>query len=116
MINEAAIAPVILLSKSDLISAEEVEQIKSGIFSIAPQATIVAFSNLSGDNIDAIKNSLSYGKTYCLLGSSGVGKTSLLNSILGSSQFETQTVSKKESKGRIIQSGRFEEQRDCCFK
>jgi ribosome biogenesis GTPase len=106
MVNEAAIAPVILLSKSDLISADEVEQIKLSIFSIDPQATIVAFSNLSGDNIDAIKNSLSYGKTYCLLGSSGVGKTSLLNSILGSSQFETQTVSKKESKGRHTTTSR----------
>jgi ribosome biogenesis GTPase len=40
------------------------------------------------------------GKTYCLLGSSGVGKTTLLNSIIGSEKFETHIVSKKQNKGR----------------
>ncbi len=106
MVNESKIIPVILLSKCDLISQAELEEIKVKVLSIAPQSTVLAFSNLSGENIDDIKNSLLSGHTYCLLGSSGVGKTTLLNSILGSEQFETQSVSKKESKGRHTTTSR----------
>jgi ribosome biogenesis GTPase len=40
------------------------------------------------------------GLTYCLLGSSGVGKTTLINNLIGESKFITKTVSNKESKGR----------------
>jgi len=40
------------------------------------------------------------GLTYCLLGSSCVGKTTLINNLIGESIFNTKTVSKKESKGR----------------
>ena len=100
MVNESGIRPVILLSKCDLISKDKVEEIKGNILDIAPRATVLAFSNLSGENINAIKNSLLHGCTYCLLGSSGVGKTTLLNIISCSEQFETQSVSKKDSKGR----------------
>jgi ribosome biogenesis GTPase len=106
MVNESGIAPVILLSKCDLIPQNEVDKIKAGISSVAPQVTLLAFSSLSGKNIDTIKNSLLPGNTYCLIGSSGVGKTTLLNSILGSSQFETQSVSKKQGKGRHTTTSR----------
>ncbi|MDT8318389.1 MAG: ribosome small subunit-dependent GTPase A [bacterium] len=98
--------PVILLSKCDLIPLDEVKEIKESVLNIAPQATVLAFSNLSGENIDAIKSSLSPGHTYCLPGSSGVGKTTLLNNILGSRQFETRPVSKKLSKGRHTTTSR----------
>jgi len=106
MINENGIIPVILLSKCDLIPQDKIEKIKESILSIAPQVTIWAFSSLSGKNIDTIKNSLLRGKTYCLIGSSGVGKTTLLNNILGRQQFETQSVSKKQSKGRHTTTSR----------
>ena len=106
MVNESGITPVILLSKCDLIPQTEVDKLKAHISSIAPQATVLAFSSLSGENIDAIKNFLLPGNTCCLLGSSGVGKTTLLNSILGSRQFETQSVSKKQSKGRHTTTSR----------
>lgn len=106
MVNESEITPVILLSKCDLIPQNEVNEIKESILNNAPQVTVLAFSNLSGKNIDTIKASLSHGYTYCLLGSSGVGKTTLLNSILGSKQFETQSVSKKQSKGRHTTTSR----------
>jgi len=106
MVNESGITPVILLSKCDLITQNEVDELKARILNIAPEVTVLAFSNLSGENIDTVKNSLSHGYTYCLLGSSGVGKTTLLNSILGSGQFKTQSVSKKQSKGRHTTTSR----------
>jgi len=106
MVNENEITPVILLSKCDLVSHDKVEGIKKNIISIAPHTSVLAFSNLTRENITAIKISLLPGKTYCLLGSSGVGKTTLLNSIIGSEQFETQVVSKKQSKGRHTTTSR----------
>jgi len=100
MINESKIRPVILLSKCDLLSQDEIDKIKNNILEVIPNVKIIAFSNLNGDNIDRIKDFLISGKTYCLLGSSGVGKTTLLNSILGNEKYETQAVSKKENKGK----------------
>ena len=106
MVHESQITPSLLLSKCDLVSPDEVEEIKKKISNIAPHLSIVAFSNVTRENISAIKSSLLPGKTYCLLGSSGVGKTTLLNSIIGSEQFETQAVSKKQGKGRHTTTSR----------
>ncbi|WP_205747310.1 ribosome small subunit-dependent GTPase A [Desulfopila sp. IMCC35006] len=106
MVNESKITPIILLSKCDLVSQDKVEKIKNDVLRLSPQTTVLAFSNLSGENINTIKRSLQRGHTYCLLGSSGVGKTTLLNRIVGSEQYETQTVSKKEGKGRHTTTSR----------
>jgi len=106
MVNESGIEPVILLSKSDLLSYEEISEIKRKILDIAPKTTVVAFSNLNRENIDAIISLLKSESTYCLLGSSGVGKTTLLNSIIGDDKFETQAVSKIQSKGRHTTTSR----------
>ncbi|MHC4873318.1 MAG: ribosome small subunit-dependent GTPase A [Planctomycetota bacterium] len=106
MVNESKALPVILLSKCDLMSEEEIEEIRESILNISPHTTVTAFSNMNGENIELIKNYLQPQQTYCLLGSSGVGKTTLLNSILGADQFRTQTVSKKENKGRHTTTSR----------
>ena len=106
MVHESGITPIILLSKCDLISKNEVDEIKKSILDIAPQVVVLAFSNLNQENIDSIKKILLYGNTYCLLGSSGVGKTTLLNSIFGNGSFETQPVSKIQSKGKHTTTSR----------
>jgi ribosome biogenesis GTPase len=106
MINDANITPVILLSKSDLVSKDEVQEKIKNVNEISPQTTVLPFSNESGENIDNIKTLLESGYSYCLLGSSGVGKTTLLNSLLGDARFETKSVSKKESKGRHTTTSR----------
>jgi ribosome biogenesis GTPase len=106
MINDANITPVILLSKSDLVSKDEVQEKIKNVNEISPQTTVLPFSNESDENIDNIKTLLESGYSYCLLGSSGVGKTTLLNSLLGDARFETKSVSKKESKGRHTTTSR----------
>lgn len=79
MINEGKITPAIFLSKSDLISTDEIEEKKNQIRKILPDVTIIAFSNNNAIHIENIKTFFEPLKTYCLLGSSGVGKTTLLN-------------------------------------
>jgi len=106
MVNEGGIQPVILLSKCDLIPADEIKAIKDRIFTIAPEINVIAFSSLSGINIDSINDLLKSGFSYCLLGSSGVGKTTLLNSMTGDEKFETRPVSKIQSKGRHTTTSR----------
>ncbi len=107
MVNEAGITPMVLLSKCDLITSSELEQIRSSVLALLPNNdSVYAFSNLSGENLDAIRCLLQPSQTYCLLGSSGVGKTTLLNSLLGQSEYETQTVSKKQNKGRHTTTSR----------
>lgn len=100
MVNESGSEAVILLSKCDLLAPEEVEKIRNDVHEIAPLNTVITFSNVSHENSAAVADLLKVGFTYCLLGSSGVGKTTLLNALVGSEQFETQAVSKIQSKGR----------------
>lgn len=100
MVNEGRIEPVLLLTKSDLVSSEDVEQWISEVRQSNIACTVIALSNRTGFGLDRIRSILERGKTYCLLGSSGVGKTTLLNRLVGRDLFETNTVREKDGKGR----------------
>jgi len=100
MTNESNILPIVLLSKCDLIPVDAIEEKIDNIVKIMPNIEVIPFSNQNGMNIDKIKSLLVYGQTYCLLGSSGVGKTTLLNSLVGNSLFATNPVRAKDSKGK----------------
>jgi len=93
VVNEGHIEPVILLTKTDLIGAEVLQQRIDGIRNAGINSRIVALSNLTGDGVDEIRQLVVPGKTYCLLGSSGVGKTTLVNRLVGDSGLETREVS-----------------------
>jgi ribosome biogenesis GTPase len=106
MVNEGGAEPVILLSKSDLVSVKELEKQMSEIRDARIDARIIAFSSLSDKGLEMVRQALQKGKTYCLLGSSGVGKTTLLNHLLGREGFETNPVREKDSRGRHTTSRR----------
>jgi ribosome biogenesis GTPase / thiamine phosphate phosphatase len=106
MVNETGIQPIILLSKADLMSERDIADTEVAVRDIAPQATVLGFSNLNRDSVERVIALLQPGLSYCLLGSSGVGKTSLLNSIMGSETFETRAVSAIQSKGRHTTTSR----------
>ena len=100
MIYEANITPIIFLSKSDLLSNEEIEKKKNEICTIAPNIIIEAFSNNNKTDIEKIKTHLISKQTYCLLGSSGVGKTTLLNNLINKELFKTQPIREKDGRGK----------------
>jgi ribosome biogenesis GTPase len=100
MINESNITPVIFLSKSDLISIEEVESKKNDIYKIIPDIKIEAFSNNNLLDIENIKTYFTSSKTFCLLGSSGVGKTTLLNNLIHQDLYKTQPIREKDGRGK----------------
>lgn len=100
MVNEGGIEPVFLLTKSDLISPEKMDQRISEVRKSNIHCKIITLSNKTGFGYDHIHQLLAAGKTYCLLGSSGVGKTTLLNHLLGQDLFETKTVREQDGRGR----------------
>ncbi|MFC1901779.1 ribosome small subunit-dependent GTPase A [Chloroflexota bacterium] len=100
MVRDGNIEPIILLSKADLVSQEELEQSISDIRNAKVDGEIIAYSSLTGLGLPQIQHLLEHGKTYCLLGSSGVGKTTLLNKLVGREAFETNLVREKDGKGR----------------
>ncbi|MEK7259460.1 MAG: ribosome small subunit-dependent GTPase A [Pseudomonadota bacterium] len=93
MVTEGHIEPVLLLTKTDLISAEELDELIGRIRQAGINARIISLSNVTGDGIEQIRASMIPGKTYCLLGSSGVGKTTLINRLMGDTELETGAVS-----------------------
>jgi len=94
MIHEAHIEPVLLLTKSDLVTAAALQQLIDDILAAGIQIKILTLSNITGDGVKQVRKLIKPRKTYCMLGSSGVGKSSLMNRLLGSDTFETQAVSK----------------------
>lgn len=93
MTSEGHIEPVVLLTKTDLISPEALGQLVSKIHHSGIGARIITLSNVSGKGIDQIRELIQPGKTYCLLGSSGVGKTTLVNRLVGDTELATGAVS-----------------------
>jgi ribosome biogenesis GTPase / thiamine phosphate phosphatase len=106
MVNDAEIQSTILLSKSDLLDHDTIVGISGEIHRIMPHLQVIPFSNENESDLDNLKGMMQAGQTYCLLGSSGVGKTTLINNLIGESKFLTKTVSRKESKGRHATTNR----------
>lgn len=92
MAADGHVEPVVLLTKTDLIPPEELAQ-KVAIVGSATKAAVLALSSISGMGFDEFRQTLRPGRTYCLLGSSGVGKTTLINRLLGREAFDTKAVS-----------------------
>jgi ribosome biogenesis GTPase len=93
MAADGKVEPIVILTKTDLISPDELDLKLAITRSTAMTASVIALSNVSGAGFDAFKEMLVPGKTYCLLGSSGVGKTTLINRLIGQDAFDTKAVS-----------------------
>src|SRR5512143_1320014 len=100
MANEGHIEPILLLTKSDLVSPEKLEQRISDVRQANIKCKVLPLSNVTGYGVNHVRQLLEPGKTYCLVGSSGVGKTTLLNNIIGRDVFETNAVRASDGKGR----------------
>jgi ribosome biogenesis GTPase len=100
MIHDGDIEPALLLSKSDLQESVAVDKKIREIHAMMPSLPVLSFSNKTKAGINRLSEMLIPGKTFCLLGSSGVGKTTLINSLIGEPVFETRSVREKDSRGR----------------
>lgn len=106
MARQGGIEPVLLLSKSDLMEDDEIASILSSVRDAEENLTVRTFSNVDESGLSEVKGLLGPRQTYCLLGSSGVGKTTLLNNLIGKVVFDTQAVRQYDSKGRHVTTRR----------
>jgi ribosome biogenesis GTPase len=90
--RDGGIRPVILLSKTDLVTEDELAGAIQNIRDAGVEAEILSISNVTGEGLNGLTEMLEPGLTYCLLGSSGVGKTTLINRLLDTN-YETQECS-----------------------
>lgn len=91
--------PVIVVNKIDLVSGDEIDAMVRDIESIAPGVSIVPVSAQSGAGFDALEGRVAAGRTVGLVGSSGVGKSSVINRWLGRDQLATSPID-AEGRGR----------------
>ena len=93
MAADGRVEPMILLTKTDLVSHDELERTLAAIRGSGITAGTLALSNVTGAGFDEFRRVLVSGRACCLLGSSGVGKTTLINRLIGRDTFDTKAVS-----------------------
>ncbi len=100
------VKPVIVLTKTDLIREEELSAILDMIKQRLENVPLIAISNENKNGYEELKQTIEKGKTYCMLGSSGVGKSTLLNNLSGNSIMKTDAISQSTNKGRHVSTHR----------
>ena len=93
MVRDGGATPYVLLSKIDLVGHEVLAAQLAQIKSAGVTAPVLTLSNVTREGVDELKGVLSPGKTYCFVGSSGVGKSTIINGLVGRDVLETKVVS-----------------------
>ncbi|WP_087459368.1 ribosome small subunit-dependent GTPase A [Oleiphilus messinensis] len=98
VVHEAGAEPVIVLSKSDLVSSPEtyLEQIRT----LGTNLMVEAVNCLDIQGVSKLNDWLNTGDTVCVLGSSGVGKSTLINTLTGETSQRTGAIREDDKKGR----------------
>lgn len=102
--GESGAAPVVLLTKPDI--GDDVEERITEVKAIAQDVPVHVLNPKAGEGIEHILHYLTRGRTGALLGSSGVGKTTLINRLMGSDSRRTRDVRAADSKGRHTTTNR----------
>ena len=100
------IEPILVITKTDLIDEENLNDLLNKIKIRVKSVPLVHVSNETKAGMEELKKLLYKGKTYCLLGSSGVGKSSLINSLSGENRMKTATISESIDRGKHITTHR----------
>lgn len=104
MVNEAGVEPVMVLTKLDLCDNPD-DYVKQ-VHVINPSLEVVSVNSLDAESVSQLKIWCSVGETVALLGSSGVGKSTIVNTLLGSEVQATQSIREDDDKGRHTTTGR----------
>lgn len=95
---EGGAAPVVVLNKADL--SRDIEQVRAELGPVAGQVPVELVSARTGHGVDSLRTHIGPGRTAAFLGSSGVGKSTLINRLIGREVQRTAEVRESDSKGR----------------
>lgn len=98
--NTGGIKPTVVLNKADLISETELSQKIEQIKNRFDDVDVIATSAVTERGLRELTDYIVKGKTYCFLGSSGVGKSSLINKLLKQNATKTQEISGQSGRGK----------------
>ncbi len=98
----ANIEPVLVISKIDLSTEEEVQDAISSLEKRDSRIKYILLSNMTLQGLDQVLDFIQKGKTYCVIGSSGVGKSTLINNLLKKNILKTGQISLSTNKGRHV--------------
>ena len=96
----ANIEPVLVISKIDLSTEKDIQEAISTLEKRDKKVKYILLSNMTLTGLDQILDFIQKGKTYCVVGSSGVGKSTLINNLLKKNVLKTQQISLSTNKGR----------------
>lgn len=97
---EAGVAPVIVLTKPDLCPAPERTRYQAEAAAISDRVPVITLNALGDGVAEALSDWCKPGQTLAFLGSSGVGKSTLVNALSGTDAIATQAIREDDSKGR----------------
>ncbi|MDH5381196.1 MAG: ribosome small subunit-dependent GTPase A [Cyclobacteriaceae bacterium] len=104
--HTAHVKPIVIINKTDLVNDTELAGVVNAVEKRIKNVPVIAISNESPDGIERLKEIIEKTKTYCLLGSSGVGKSTLLNNLLGKHLMKTAAISESSKRGKHVTSHR----------
>jgi ribosome biogenesis GTPase len=104
--ENGGVKSAIILNKVDLLSIEELNGKLIQIKNRFPDIDVILTSTISDEGLEKLKRYIVRGKTYCFLGSSGVGKSSLINKLLGKEAAKTGAISSYSERGKHVTTGR----------
>jgi len=99
LVQEEGIKSIIVLNKVDLLSEKELQEKLAEIQDRLKSVAVMATSTTTGQGVERFESCIEKGKTYCFLGSSGVGKSSLINRLLGKESIRTQDIGNASGRG-----------------
>jgi ribosome biogenesis GTPase len=98
--RDGGVTPVIALTKIDLLDDAAVDAAVATIEAAAPGVEVVPLCAIDGRGVEALAARLGVGRTAVLVGSSGVGKSTLTNWLLGRAAQETRAIREGDDRGR----------------
>ncbi len=95
---ESGALPVVILSKADL--DDDIEGHRQAVASVSPGVEVITASAVTGVGVETVRAHLAPGRTVAFIGSSGVGKSTLVNALAGYELLTTAGIREDDARGR----------------